>query len=70
MYSHGLYPLINNPTCVAQLIATIFDNVFTNNITHETVNGIITTDISDNLPVQCSPAVLPPVIMPTPPFAK
>ena len=51
MYSHGLYPLINKPTRITQFTATIIDNVFTNNITHETVNGIITTDISDHLPV-------------------
>ena len=51
MYSHGLYPLINKPTCITQFTATIIDNVFTNKITHETVIGIITTDISDHLPV-------------------
>ena len=37
--------------CITQFTATIIDNVFTNNITHETVNGLITTDISDHLPV-------------------
>ena len=51
MYSHGLYPLIEKPTRITQFTATIIDNVFTNNITHKTVNGIITTDISDPLPV-------------------
>ena len=51
MYSHELYPLIKKPTRITQFTTTIIDNVFTNNITHETVNGIITTDISDNLPV-------------------
>ena len=51
MYSHGLYPLINKPTRITLFTATIIDNVFTNNITHETVNGIITTDISDHLRV-------------------
>ena len=51
MYSHGLYLLINKPTRLTQFTATIIDNVFTNNITYETVNGIVTTDISDHLPV-------------------
>ena len=51
MYSHGLYPLINKPTRITQFTATIIDNVFTNNIAHETVNRIITSDISDHLPV-------------------
>ena len=38
-------------TRITQFTATIIDNVFTNNIRHETVNGIITTDISDHLPL-------------------
>ena len=51
MYSHRLYPLINKSTRITQFTATIIDNVFTYNITYETVDGIITTDISDHLPV-------------------
>ena len=41
MYSYRLYPLINKSTRIMQFTATIIDNVFTYNITYETVNVMV-----------------------------
>ena len=51
MYSFGLIPLIKKPSRITEFSATCIDNIFTNDITADTLSGIVTNDISDHLPV-------------------
>ena len=51
MYSNGLYPLIDKPTRITQQSATLIDNIFTNDINHDIICGLLINDISDHLPV-------------------
>ena len=50
MISHYLLPHILHPTCVTDHSATVIDNIFSNNTSHETVSGNIMTHISDHFP--------------------
>ena len=50
MISHYLLPHILHPTRVTDHSATVIDNIFTNNTSHETVSGNIMTHISDHFP--------------------
>ena len=51
-FSHGILPIINQPTRVTPRSATLIDNIFSNCF-HEKnlINGIIKSDISDHFPV-------------------
>ena len=51
MYSNGLYPLIDKPTRITQQSATLIDNIFTNDMNHDIICGLLINDISDHLPV-------------------
>ena len=51
MHSHLLSPLINRPTRITSHTATLIDNIITNNIDADSVNGLLLTDISDHLPI-------------------
>ena len=51
MFSHLLYPLITKPTCLTSNTASLIDNIFTNNLTCLTNNGLIVNDLSDHLPI-------------------
>ena len=51
MYSLGLYPLIDEPTRVTDSLATLRDNIFTNELRHNLTCGILFKDISDHLPI-------------------
>ena len=51
MYSNGLYPLIDKPTRITQQSATLIDNIFTNDMTHDIICGLLINDISDHLPL-------------------
>lgn len=51
MYSLGLYPLIDKPTRVTDISATLIDNIFTNELRHSLTCGILYNDISDHLPI-------------------
>ena len=51
MYSHLLSPLINRPTRITSHTATLIDNIITNSIDADSVNGLLLTDISDHLPI-------------------
>ena len=51
MYSNLLCPLINRPTRITSHTATLIDNIITNNIDADSINGLLFTDISDHLPI-------------------
>ena len=51
LFSHAFLPLISNPTRLTSYSATLIDNIFTNNLTHNVFSGIILNDLSDHLPV-------------------
>lgn len=47
----SLFPIITRPSRITSYCATLIDNIFTNNIENNTVNGLLIIDISDHLPV-------------------
>lgn len=51
MFSNTFSPLITRPTRITSHTATLIDNIFTNNVSLDTNNGLLFTDISDHLPV-------------------
>ena len=51
MYSQGLYPLIDKPTRITDISATLIDNIFTNEMRNNITCGILFNDISDHLPI-------------------
>lgn len=51
VYSMSLYPKITRPSRITLHCATLIDNIFTNDIVHNTISGLLISDISDHLPV-------------------
>ena len=51
MYSLGLYSLIDKPTRITDISATLIDNIFTNEMRNNITCGILFNDISDHLPI-------------------
>ena len=51
MFAHHFIPVINKPTRVRDKSATLIDNIFTNNIETDSVQGIFYTDITDHFPI-------------------
>ena len=51
MYSLGFYPLIDKPTRITDISATLIDNIFTNELQHTITCGILFIDISDHLSI-------------------
>ena len=51
LFSHAFIPLISNPTHLTSYSATLIDNIFTNNLSQNVLNGIVLNDLSDHLPV-------------------
>ena len=51
MYTHSYVPLITKATRIFKSSATLIDNIFTNNICSDYMNGILMTDISDHFPI-------------------
>ena len=51
MYSLGFYPLIDKPTIITDILATLIDNIFTNELQHNFIRGTLFIDISDHLPI-------------------
>lgn len=50
-FSHTFFPVINKPTRVTKISATIIDHFWTNNMHNYNFSGIIYTSISDHFPV-------------------
>lgn len=54
MYSHSFIPLINKPTRVSNVSATLIDNIYCNDVhSNQVFKGILYTDISDHFPIFC-----------------
>ena len=54
LYSYMFMPLINKPTRVTNLSATLIDNIYCNNFNQDTMlQGILMTDITDHFPIFC-----------------
>ena len=51
MYSDLFMPAITKPTRITDKSATLIDNIFSNNMETESIQGILYTGISDHLPV-------------------
>lgn len=51
MYSFSLFPLISKPTRIQQNSATLIDNIFSNQINCNLLNGILVWDVSDHYPI-------------------
>ena len=51
LFLYGFLPMITKPTRITAHSATLIDNIFTNNTTFSSKNGLIVSDISDHLPV-------------------
>ena len=51
VYSMSLYPKISRPSRITSHCANLIDNIFTNDIVHNTISGLLISDISDHLPV-------------------
>ena len=49
--SFAFIPLISNPTRLTSYSATLIDNIFTNNLSQNVLNGVVLNDLSDHLPV-------------------
>ena len=51
MYTHSYIPLITKATRVYKSSATLIDNIFTNTVGSDNMNGVLMTDISDHFPI-------------------
>ena len=51
MFSRLLYPMITKPIRITSNTTSLNDNIFTNNVTCLSVNGLIVNDLSDHLPI-------------------
>ena len=51
MFSMSLFPLMNQPTHIANQCHSIIDNIYTNSINEDIISGVIIADISDHFPI-------------------
>ena len=51
LFSFAFFPLISNPTRLTSYSATLIDNIFTNNLSQNVLNGVVLNNLSDHLPV-------------------
>ena len=53
MFSLGMFPLINKPSSITDVTATLINNIFTtsNELTNNITSGLLINDIGDHLPV-------------------
>ena len=51
LFAFSFLPMITKPTRITAHSATLIDNIFTNNTTVSSKNGLIISDISDHLPI-------------------
>ena len=49
--SGGYYPLVSLPTRLTDMMATLIDNIFTNNLGAKMEAGLVTVRVSDHLPI-------------------
>ena len=51
LFGLGIFPLIDKPTRITRLTASLIDNIFTNVLNKNITSGIFITDVSDHFPV-------------------
>ena len=52
LFTHSYFPLITKPTRITEYSATLIDNIYCNSLAkHNFINGLLSTDISDHLPI-------------------
>ena len=51
LFSFAFIPVISDPTRLTSYSATLIDNIFTNNLSQNVLNGVVLNDLSDHLPV-------------------
>ena len=51
LFSHAFIPLFPNPTRLTSFSATLIDNIFTNNLSPNCLDGIVLNDLFHQLPV-------------------
>ena len=51
MFSMSLFPLINQPTCIANQCHSIIDNIYTNSINEDIISGVIIAYIRYHFPI-------------------
>ena len=51
MFSSSFYPLISKPTRITSRSETLIDNTFVNSLVDNFTNGLLSTDLSDHLPI-------------------
>ena len=51
IYQFGHHPLINKFTRITYTSKSIIDNIYTNNNNIPFINGLLMSDVSDNLPI-------------------
>ena len=51
LFSHALIPLISNPPRLTCYSASLIDNIFTNNLSLNVLNGVVLNYLSHHLPV-------------------
>ena len=49
--SRGFYPLVSLPSRIMDMMATLIDNIFTNNVDCQIASGLVTVRVSDHVPV-------------------
>ena len=50
-FSSSFYPLISKPTRITSGSATLIDNIFVNSLVYNFTSGLLSTDLSDHLPI-------------------
>ena len=45
------FPLISRPTRITAHKTSLIDNIFTNDFSHQSLNGLFLNDLSDHLPI-------------------
>ena len=51
LFSYAFLLLISNPTRLTTYSATLIGNIFTNNLAHNVLSGMILNDLLNHLPV-------------------
>ena len=51
MFTHGIFPVIQNPSRVTDTCATLIDNFYVNVLEYKISSGLLVNDISDHLPI-------------------
>ena len=53
MFTMFLFLLINKPTCITNQCHSTIDNIYTNSIGEDSINGVAMADINDQFTFLC-----------------